>query len=159
MTNTITSSTDIAETAAAFFEACESGQGWGECAQYCTPDATFAAQSEALAEVTSIETYSNWMQGLHTFMSDVSYEIGGFGTDAERNCVVVYAVFRGTHSGDGGPLPATGKSTSSDYAIKWRPTSGAKSSSRRLPSCRPISPRISLRTGTRRRGRVIAVKR
>ncbi len=119
MTNTTamaTSATNIAAAADAFFEACESGQGWAECAQYCTPDATFAAQSEALAEVTSIEAYSNWMQGLHTFMSDVSYEIGGFGTDAERNCVVVYAVFRGTHSGDGGPLPATGKSTGSDYA-------------------------------------------
>jgi len=117
MTNTITSSTStIADTAAAFFEACESGQGWAVCAQYCTPDAAFAAQSEALAEVNSIEAYSNWMQGLHTFMSDVSYDIEGFGVDAERNCVVVYAVFRGTHSGDGGPLPATGKSTSSDYA-------------------------------------------
>ena len=119
MTSTITtpsSTTTMADTAAAFFEACESGQGWAECARYCTPDAAFAAQSEALAEVTTIEAYSNWMQGLHTFMSDVSYDIEGFGVDAERNCVVLYAIFRGTHSGDGGPLPATGKSTSSDYA-------------------------------------------
>jgi len=116
MTNTITSPTTIADTAAAFFEACESGQGWAECARYCTPDAAFAAQSEALAEVTTIEAYSNWMQGLHTFMSDVSYDIEGFGVDADRNCVVLYAIFRGTHSGDGGPLPATGRSTSSDYA-------------------------------------------
>lgn len=120
MTNAITSTstrtTSMADTAAAFFEACESGQGWAECARYCTPDATFAAQSEALAEVTSIEAYSNWMQGLHTFMSDVSYDIEGFGVDTERSCVVLYAIFRGTHSGDGGPLPATGKSTSSDYA-------------------------------------------
>lgn len=116
MTSTITTPSTLADTAAAFFEACESGQGWAECARYCTPDASFAAQSEALAEVTSIEAYSNWMQGLHTFMSDVSYDIEGFGVDAERNCVVLYAIFRGTHSGDGGPLPATGKSTSSDYA-------------------------------------------
>ena len=121
MTNTITSSTStIADTAAAFFDACESGQGWAECARYCTADATFAAQSEALAEVTTIEAYSNWMQGLHTFMSDVSYDIEGFGVDAERNGVVLYAIFRGTHSGEGGPLPATGKSTSSDYAYALR---------------------------------------
>lgn len=113
-------STDIAGTAAAFFEACESGQGWAECAQYCTPDATFSAQSEALTDVTTIEAYSNWMQGLHTFMSGVSYEITGFGTDTGRNCVVASAVFRGTHSGDGGPLPATGKSTASDYAYLLR---------------------------------------
>jgi hypothetical protein len=120
MTNTIASNTTIADTAAAFFEACESGQGWAECARYCTPDAAFAAQSEALAEVTTIEDYSNWMQGLHTFMSDVSYDIEGFGVDAQRNCVVISAVFRGTHSGDGGPLPATGKSTASDYAYTLR---------------------------------------
>jgi hypothetical protein len=116
MTNTIADTTTIADTAAAFFEACESGQGWAECARYCTPDATFAAQSEALAEVATIEDYSNWMQGLHTFMSEVSYDIEGFGVDAGRNRVVISAVFRGTHSGDGGPLPATGKSTASDYA-------------------------------------------
>ena len=66
--------------------------------------------------MTTVEDYTNWMQGLHTFMSEVSYDIEGFGVDAERNSVVISAVFRGTHSGDGGPLPATGKSTASDYA-------------------------------------------
>lgn len=116
MTTTAITSTNITATAAAFFEACESGQGWAECAQCCTPDATFAAQSEALTGVTSIEAYSNWMQGLHTLMSDVSYEVTGFGTDAECHCVVVSAVFSGTHTGEGGPVPPTGKSTNSDYA-------------------------------------------
>ena len=28
----------------------------------------------------------------------------------------VYAIFRGTHTGEGGPLPPTGKSTSTAYA-------------------------------------------
>ena len=116
MTDTLSTTTTIADTAAAFFEACESGQGWAECAQYCHPDAAFSAQSEALGDVTTIEGYTNWMQGLHTFISDVSYDIKGFGTDADRSCVVAYAVFTGTHTGDGGPLPATGKTTTSDYA-------------------------------------------
>lgn len=40
----------------------------------------------------------------------------GFGTDAKRNCVVVSAVFSGAHTGEGGPVPPTGKSTNSDYA-------------------------------------------
>jgi ketosteroid isomerase-like protein len=112
----MTTTISITDTAAAFFEACESGQGWAECAQYCAPDAAFAAQSEALTGVTSIEAYSNWMQGLHTFMSDVSYEVTAFGTDVESNCVVVSAVFSGAHTGEGGPVPPTGKSTASDYA-------------------------------------------
>ena len=38
-----------------------------------------------------------------------------FATDSERNNVALYAVFSGTHTGDGGPMPPTGKSTSSDY--------------------------------------------
>ena len=47
--------TTITETAAAFFEACETGRGWDECAQYCHPDAVFAAQSEALGDVTTVD--------------------------------------------------------------------------------------------------------
>src|SRR5262249_43420387 len=35
--------------------------------------------------------------------------------DHERKNVSAYAVFSGTHSGDGGPVPPTGKSTSTDY--------------------------------------------
>jgi len=27
---------NITETAAAFFDACETGKGWAQCAQYCT---------------------------------------------------------------------------------------------------------------------------
>ena len=38
-----------------------------------------------------------------------------FAIDQERNNVAVYAVFSGTHSGEGGPMPPTGKSTSTDY--------------------------------------------
>lgn len=28
-------------TTAAFFDACETGQGWGVCSRFCHPDATF----------------------------------------------------------------------------------------------------------------------
>lgn len=33
--------TDIMTTAQAFFETCETGNGWSESAQYCTADAGF----------------------------------------------------------------------------------------------------------------------
>jgi predicted ester cyclase len=36
-------------------------------------------------------------------------------TDNERNSVCAYAVYSGTHTGEGGPVPPTGKSTSTDY--------------------------------------------
>jgi hypothetical protein len=37
----------ITETAREFFERCETGQGWTECAPYCHGDATFSCQADA----------------------------------------------------------------------------------------------------------------
>lgn len=105
----------MTETAHAFFEACETGKGWAVCKAWCTPDAGFAAQSEPLAEVTTLEAYCEWMKALFTPMPDGRYELRAFATDAERRCVVAYAQFLGTHTGPGGPGAPTGKSTRSDY--------------------------------------------
>ena len=105
----------ITETAAAFFKACETGQGWAGCCDYCTPDASFAAQAEPLAEVRTLEAYCDWMKGLLTFIPDGSYEIKVFATDEQRQSVCAYGVFSGTHSGEGGPCPPTGRSTRTDY--------------------------------------------
>jgi len=111
---------NITETAAAFFEACETGQGWSSCAQYCTTDASFSAQSEAIGDITELSAYADWMQGLLTILPDGSYDLRAFATDTERNTVVAYAVFNGTHTGEGGPVPPTGESASSDYVYAMR---------------------------------------
>ena len=55
------------------------------------------------------------MQGLFTPIPDGSYVIKSFATDASRNNVSAYGVFSGTHTGQGGPVPPTGKRISSDY--------------------------------------------
>lgn len=104
----------ITETAAEFFAACETGKGWTVCSAYCQPDATFTAQSEPLADVKTLEQYTDWMQGLLTVLTDGSYELKAFGTDAERNSVTAYGIFTGTHLA-GGPCPPTGKTTKTDY--------------------------------------------
>lgn len=106
---------DIATVAADFFAACETGKGWQGCKAYCTPNATFASQAEPLADVSSLENYTDWMQGLLTFMPNGSYRVKSFAIDTERKNVCAYGVFSGTHSGAGGPCPPTGKSTSTDY--------------------------------------------
>jgi ketosteroid isomerase-like protein len=106
--------TSITEQAKAFFDACETGKGWEVCSAYCTPDATFAAQAEPLAEVRTLRQYTDWMQGLLTVLTDGHYEVKSFATDAERNNVCAYAVFTGTHLA-GGPCPPTGKTTATDY--------------------------------------------
>lgn len=103
------------DTARQFFDACESGKGWEVCRQYCHPDATFGAQADALAEVKTLEGYTEWMQGIYHVMPNASYEVLSFGADEETNTVCGFGVFRGTHTGEGGPVPPTGKSVEADY--------------------------------------------
>ncbi len=104
----------ITESARAFFDACETGGGWEACAAYCTPDATFSAQAEPLADVRTLAAYTEWMKGLMTVLTDGRYEVKSFATDAERHNVCAYGVFTGTHLA-GGPCPPTGKATRTDY--------------------------------------------
>lgn len=106
---------DIAAIARQFFDACEAGKGWNTCKTYCAPEATFAAQAEPLAELRTLQQYTEWMKVLIGFMPDGRYELKSFATDPTRKNVCAYAVFSGTHTGPGGPCPPTGKSTSTDY--------------------------------------------
>lgn len=105
----------IRETAMLFFDACESGQGWDTCQQHCHPDATFSAQAGALAGIGTVEGYTEWMKGLFTPVPDGSYDLRSFAVDDARNTVTAFAVFRGTHTGPGGPVPPTGKRVEADY--------------------------------------------
>jgi len=98
-----------------FFDACETGKGWQGCAEYCTPNATFSAQAEPLADLKTLEQYTDWMKGLLTFIPDGRYVVKSFAADDDRKSVCAFGVFSATHSGQGGPCPPTGKSTSTDY--------------------------------------------
>jgi len=106
----------ISDTAAAFFEACETGQGWAACAQYCHPDASFSAQTDVFAGVETVEAYTDAMKGLlEGPLPDASYELRSFAVDEARGNVSGYAVFKGTHTGEGGAVPPTGKKVETDY--------------------------------------------
>jgi predicted ester cyclase len=107
------SMTDIAN---AFFVACETGKGWEGCKAHCTPDATFAAQAEPLADVATLQQYAEWMKGILGPVPDGRYELTSFATDEKRRNVVATAVFHGTHTAEGGPVPPTGKKIATDYA-------------------------------------------
>ena len=106
---------DMTAVARQFFEACETGQGWAGCRAYCAPGASFAAQAEPLADIKTLEGYCEWMKGLLGFMPDGSYAVKSFAADSERHNVCAYGVFTATHTGKGGPLPPTGKRTTTDY--------------------------------------------
>lgn len=105
----------IRETAERFFDACETGKGWEGCRVFCDRDATFSAQADALAGVETLEDYTEWMKNFFQPVPDGRYELRAFAVDEARNSVFAYAVFRGTHSGEGGPVPPTGKRVEADY--------------------------------------------
>jgi predicted ester cyclase len=105
----------ITDVAQKFFDACETGKGWQGCQQYCTPTATFRSEATPLAGMTTLAEYTNWMQGMFTLIPDGSYQIKSFATDAARSNVAAYGIFSGTHTGEGGPVPPTGKRVDTDY--------------------------------------------
>ena len=105
----------ITAIARKFFDACETGGGWEACKTHCTPNATFVAQAEPLADVRTLEQYAGWMKGLMTILPDAKYQVKSFVTDDDRKNVCAYGVFSGTHTGQGGPVPPTGRKVSTDY--------------------------------------------
>ena len=105
----------IKEVAAQFFDACDTGKGWEACEQFCHAEASFSAQADALQGVDTLQGYVEWMKGLFTPVPDGNYELRSFAVDEDRNKVSAYAVFRGTHTGEGGPVPASGNSVEADY--------------------------------------------
>lgn len=105
----------ILDPAKAFFEACETGKGWDACSAYCHPDATFSSQTGALADISTLEGYCEWMKNLFTPIPDGRYELKFFAPDSDDQSVTAVAVFHGTQTGPGGPVPPTGKKVSADY--------------------------------------------
>jgi hypothetical protein len=89
----VTTMSSITPVAQKFFEACEAGKGWAVCKEWCTPNATFSAQAEPLADVRNLQQYTDWMKGLLTFIPDGRYELKSFATDEERKNVSAYAIF------------------------------------------------------------------
>ncbi len=55
------------------------------------------------------------MKGLLTPVPDGNYEVRSFAVDDARKNVAAYGVFRGTHTGEGGPVPPTGNKVEADY--------------------------------------------
>jgi predicted ester cyclase len=111
----IAGTSTMKETAERFFDAIETGKGWDVCSAYCHPAATFSSQTDALAGIDTLEGYAEWMKGLYTPLPDARYELKAFGVDEERHIVLGFGVFRATHTGEGGPVPPTGKQIEADY--------------------------------------------
>lgn len=103
------------ETSMLFFDACESGKGWNHCKAYCHEDATFSIQAESLQQIEQVKDYCEFMSTLLVPLPDAKYQIQSVAHDGDT--AVVYAKFKGTHTGPNGPVAPTNKSINSDYAF------------------------------------------
>lgn len=104
------------ENASAFFHACESGQGWAGCQAYVADGAVFSAQCEPLTEIGTVHDYTEWLAGLGaSALPDARYDLHASAWDDEQRTALFFGTFHATHTGDGGPVPATGKATSTEY--------------------------------------------
>ena len=103
------------QTGLAFFDACETGQGWQACSQYCTDDASFSSQTDLFGETKTLEEYTESMAHLLGPLPDMRYEMIAFGVDEERDAISAAATFHATHTGEGGPVPATGRAVATEY--------------------------------------------
>ena len=105
---------DIKGIANSFFEACETGRGWDGCKDYCLEDASLSSHAEPLLEISTIQGYADWMQGVCALMPDCDYDIKSLTVHEWSKHVSFFAVFSGTHTGEGGP-PPTGLKGTVDY--------------------------------------------
>lgn len=109
------------ENATRFFHACESLQGWEGCRALVADGARFEAQCEPLVEVKTVEDYTHWMAGLGKGpLAGCTYRVHAAGWDEAARTAVFFATLDATHTGEGGPVPPTGKSVSADYMYALR---------------------------------------
>lgn len=105
------------ENATRFFQACESSEGWEACQPYVEPGASFEAQAGPLVEIDTVEAYANWMADVASWMPDGHYEIHSSAWDEKNRAATIFATFRGSHTGEGGPLPPTNQQMRSHYVF------------------------------------------
>ncbi len=109
------------QTALDFFHACEGLKGWEGCKQYVAEGADFVAQCEPLVDIDTVEGYCEWMAGLGQGpLAGCSYEIHASAWDESNRSALFFATFTGSHTGDGGPVAATGRTTRSHYVYVVR---------------------------------------
>jgi len=104
------------DNAKKFFEACEAPLGWDGCKEFVADGAPFTAQSTPLADVATVEGYTNWMHGFGTVTAaGATYELHTSSYDEDSRTAVFFATYHARHTGEGGPVPPTNKETASHY--------------------------------------------
>lgn len=109
------------DNARRFFDACEKPLGWEGCRPYVADGASFNAQSEPIADIRSVEGYCEWMKAFGTITAPgATYDLHSASFDETSRTAVFFATYHATHTGEGGPVAPTNRSTDSDYVYILR---------------------------------------
>ena len=109
---------NLLENAVTFFMNCETGKGWEACKDFVDGNGKFTCQADPLADVNELNAYVEWMAGLNSVtMPGSKVDIHASALDETNNTALVFATFTGTHTGEGGPVPPTNKTTDSHYVF------------------------------------------
>lgn len=110
-----------------FFESCEAPEGWEGCREYVAENASFQAQSEPLVEISTVEGYCEWMKAFGTVTAPgATYDLHSASFDEATRTAVFFATYHARHTGDGGPVPPTGRETHSHYVYVLKMDDSAK---------------------------------
>lgn len=103
------------ENATRFFDNCESMRGWEACKDLVADNAEFYCQAQALAEITAVKDYVDWMNGFSAIAPDTHYKMNASAYDESTRTALFFATTTATHTGDAGPVPPTNKTANTDY--------------------------------------------
>ena len=79
-------------------------------------DASFVAQSEPLADITSVEGYCEWSAGFGNITAPgATFDLHASSYDEETRTATFFATFNAKHTGEDGPVELTGKETHTHY--------------------------------------------
>jgi hypothetical protein len=96
--------------------AVDAAKPFEEISDIVVEDAPFICQADALAGVNTVKAWADWMVNFESNIAPgCKATVHNIAWDAENKTALYYATFYAKHSGDGGPVPATNKETSTHY--------------------------------------------
>ena len=105
------------QEATKFVEALEAGKGWKFCQDYVVDEATtFEVQAETFKDTKTVKAYNEWMENfIGKICPDYTYELRGAAFDEKRSVAIFVCTGKATHTLDGGPVPPTNKTGTTDF--------------------------------------------
>jgi hypothetical protein len=95
--------------------AMDKATGWDSCKHVVEEEATFSAQAGGLTDFKTLKEYADWTEGFATICPNSTFDVNIKMYDEATRTAVFVCTYHATHTGEGGPVEATGKTTNSEY--------------------------------------------